>query len=177
MGSSEMIGKLWDTSIVLGATLGPFESWLLLRGLRTLPLRVRQHNETALAVARFLEAHHGVEAVHHPGLESHPQHELAKRQMSGYGGTLSFQVAGGYRETERFMAGLRLIRQAVSLGGFESLAVHAAAMWAGTLSDEQVRAAGVMPNLVRLSVGLEAASDIIADLDHALRQRSLAGSG
>lgn len=168
MGPSHLIGKMWDTSIVLGATLGPFESWLLLRGLRTLPLRVRQHNETALAVARFLESHPAVEAVHHPGLESHPQHELAKRQMSGYGGTLSFQVAGGYRETECFMAGLRLVRQAVSLGGFESLAVHAAAMWAGTLSDEQVRASGVMPNLVRLSVGLEAASDIIADLEHAL---------
>jgi cystathionine beta-lyase/cystathionine gamma-synthase len=101
-------------------------------------------------------------------LETHPQHELAKRQMTGYGGTLSFQVAGGYRETEQFMANLRLVKQAVSLGGFESLAVHAAAMWAGTLSDEQVRAAGVMPNLVRLSVGLEAPSDIIADLDHAL---------
>ena len=88
--------------------------------------------------------------------------------MTGFGGTLSFQVVGGYAETERFMSGLRLIKQAVSLGGFESLAVHAAAMWAGTLTDEQVRAAGVMPNLVRLSVGLEAAADIIADLDHAL---------
>jgi methionine-gamma-lyase len=168
MGEGELIRRMWDTSIVLGATLGPFESWLLLRGLRTLPLRVRQHNETALAVAQCLSQHPAVEAVHHPGLPSHPQHELALRQMIGFGGTLSFQVAGGYHETERFMAGLRLVRQAVSLGGFESLAVHAAAMWAGTLTDEQVRAAGVMPNLVRLSVGLEAPADIIADLDQAL---------
>jgi methionine-gamma-lyase len=168
VGASELIGRIWDTSLVLGATLGPFESWLLLRGLRTLPLRVRQQNQTGLEVAEFLARHSRVEAVHYPGLETHPQHELAKRQMTGYGGTLSFQVAGGYRETEQFMANLRLVKQAVSLGGFESLAVHAAAMWAGTLSDEQVRAAGVMPNLVRLSVGLEAPSDIIADLDHAL---------
>jgi methionine-gamma-lyase len=169
MGGREVIGRIWETSIMVGATLGPFESWLLLRGLRTLPLRVRQHNETGMAVASFLASHPGIETVHYPGLPSHPQHALATRQMTGFGGTLSFQVAGGYRETECFMARLRLIKQAVSLGGFESLAVHAAAMWAGTLSDEQVRAAGVMPNLVRLSCGLEAADDIIADLDQALR--------
>ncbi len=167
-GPRELIDRMWDTSIVLGATLGPFESWLLLRGIRTLPLRVRQHNETAMTVARFLYAHPSIEAVHYPGLPSHPRHDLALKQMSGFGGTLSFQVNGGYAETERFMAGLRLVRQAVSLGGFESLAVHAAAMWAGTLTDDQVREAGVMPNLVRLSLGLEAAADIVADLDTAL---------
>ncbi len=167
-GPRTLIDRMWDTSLVLGATLGPFEAWLLLRGIRTLPLRVRQHNETALTVARHLHEHPMIEAVHYPGLPSHPQHELAIRQMSGFGGTLSFQVKGGYAETERFMAGLHLMRQAVSLGGFESLAVHAAAMWAGTLTDNQVRETGVMPNLVRLSVGLEAASDIVADLDAAL---------
>jgi methionine-gamma-lyase len=167
MGRQEAIDRIWETSLVLGATLGPFESWLLLRGLRTLPLRVRQHNESGLAVAQFLSEHSGIEAVHYPGLPSHPQHELARCQMTGFGGTLSFQIAGGYKETECFMSRLRLVKQAVSLGGFESLAVHAAAMWAGTLTDEQVRAAGVMPNLVRLSVGLEAVSDVIADLDQA----------
>lgn len=167
-GSRAFIERIWNTSIVIGATLGPFESWLLLRGLRTLPLRVRQHNETAMAVATFLEGHPGVEAVHYAGLASHPQHELARTQMQGFGGTLSFQIAGGYAETERFMARLKLVKQAVSLGGFESLAVHAAAMWAGTLTDDQVRAAGVMPNLVRLSVGLEAAEDVIADVEQAL---------
>lgn len=169
-GRNADVESMWQTSIVLGATLGPFESWLLLRGLRTLPLRVRQHNETAMAVATFLNSHPVIEAVHYPGLPTHPQHELANRQMSGFGGTMSFQVASSYRETEQFMAGLSLIRQAVSLGGFESLAVHAAAMWAGTLTDEQVREAGVMPNLVRLSVGLESANDIIADLESALSQ-------
>lgn len=172
-GPQELIARIWNSSLMLGATLGPFESWLLLRGLRTLPLRVRQHNETAMAVAGFLEGHPKIEAVHYPGLASHPQHALAQAQMRGYGGTMSFQVAGGYAETERFMAGLRMVKQAVSLGGFESLAVHAAAMWAGTLTDEQVRAAGVMPNLVRLSVGLEAPADIISDLDGALAAISL----
>ena len=89
--------------------------------------------------------------------------------MTGFGGTFSFQIDGGYAETERFMAGLRMTRQAVSLGGYETLAVHAAAMWNGFLSDDQVRAAGVEPNMVRISVGLEAVQDIIADLDGALR--------
>jgi methionine-gamma-lyase len=167
-GPKATIDRIWESSIVLGATLGPFESWLLLRGLRTLPLRVRQHNETGERVAVFLASHAKIEAVHYAGLPSHPQHELAKRQMRGFGGTLSFQVRGGYAETERFMSALTLVKQAVSLGGFESLAVHAAAMWAGTLSDEQVREAGVMPNLVRLSVGLESADDILTDLDAAL---------
>ncbi|MGI8475377.1 MAG: trans-sulfuration enzyme family protein [Thermomicrobiales bacterium] len=167
-GSRAAIERIWETSILLGATLGAFDAWLLIRGIRTLPLRVRQHNESALVVARFLESRPGIEAVHHPGLASHPQHELARRQMAGFGGTLSFRVRGGYAETERFMTRLRLIRQAVSLGGFESLAVHAAAMWAGTLTDEQVAAAGVDPNLVRLSIGLESASDIVADLQAAL---------
>jgi cystathionine beta-lyase/cystathionine gamma-synthase len=167
-GTAALIERIWQTAFVLGATLGPIDAWLLLRGLRTLPMRVRHQNDSALAVAAFLEGHPKIEAVHHPGLPSHPQHALALRQMTGFGGTLAFQVNGGYSGTEAFMSGLRFAKQAVSLGGFETLAVHAAAMWAGTLSDEQVRAAGVDPNLVRLSVGLEHPSDIIADLDAAL---------
>jgi methionine-gamma-lyase len=167
-GSAALIERIWQTAFVLGATLGPIDAWLLLRGLRTLPMRVRHQNDSALAVASFLAGHSKIQAVHHPGLPSHPQHALALRQMTGFGGTLAFQVRGGYAETEAFMSRLRVTKQAVSLGGFETLAVHAAAMWAGTLSDEQVRAAGVEPNLVRLSVGLEHPSDIIADLAHAL---------
>lgn len=167
-GSKESIDRVWSFVNMFGPTAGPIDAWLLLRGLRTLPLRVRQHNESGLEIARWLERHPRIEAVHYPGLPSHPDHAVAARQMSGYGGTFSFQVAGGYRETERFMAGLHMIRQAVSLGGFETLAVHAAAMWAGSLTDEQVRAAGVEPNMVRISIGLEAADDIKADLDAAL---------
>ena len=173
-GPEQLLERIWGSHIVTGSVLGAFDAWLLLRGLRTLPARVRQHNRTALTLARFLETHPVVEAVHYPGLESHPQHALASRQMpGGFGGTLSFQIRGGYQETERFMSRLRLIRQAVSLGGFETLAVHAAAMWAGTLSDEQVREAGVEPNLVRLSTGLEDAEDLIGDLEGALGPSSV----
>ena len=167
-GSRETINRVWSFVNMFGPTAGPIDAWLLLRGLRTLPLRVRQHNESGMTVARFLEAHSAVEAVHHPGLESHPDHAIAQAQMTGFGGTFSFQVVGGYAATEAFMSRLAMVKQAVSLGGFETLAVHAAAMWAGSLTDDQVRAAGVEPNMVRISIGLEDPADIIADLDQAL---------
>jgi cystathionine beta-lyase/cystathionine gamma-synthase len=168
LGSSEHIETVWRFTNMFGPTLGPIDAWLLLRGLRTLPLRVRHHNEAGCAVARHLEEHSKIEAVHYPGLPSHPDYAVASRQMSGYGATFSFQVRGGYKDTQRFMSNLRMVKQAVSLGGFETLAVHAAAMWGGSLSDEQVREAGVEPNMVRISIGLETAEDVIADLDHAL---------
>ncbi|MCB9080042.1 MAG: aminotransferase class I/II-fold pyridoxal phosphate-dependent enzyme [Anaerolineaceae bacterium] len=168
-GSKALVERIWGTHILVGSVLSAFDAWLLLRGLRTLPLRVRQHNQTALAVATFLANQPGVEKVHYPGLAAHPQHELARLQMpAGCGGVLSFQIKGGYQETQQFMSQLKLINQAVSLGGYETLAAHVAAMWAGTLTDEQFRAAGVEPNLVRFSTGLEDASDIIADLAQAL---------
>jgi methionine-gamma-lyase len=168
VGSAERIEQIWDTAIVLGATLGAFDAWLLLRGLRTLPLRVARANDNALAAARFLEGHPLVEAVHYPGLESHPQHALARRQMSGFGGVLAVQIRGGYAPAARFVAALQLFANAVSLGGVESLAVHAAAMWAGTLDDDQMKAAGVQPNLVRLACGIETADDLLDDLAQAL---------
>lgn len=168
VGSAERIEQIWDTAIVLGATLGAFDAWLLLRGLRTLPLRVARANDNAMAAARFLEGHPMVEAVHYPGLESHPQHALARRQMSGFGGVLAVQIRGGYAPAARFVAALQLFANAVSLGGVESLAVHAAAMWAGTLDDDQMKAAGVQPNLVRLACGIETADDLLDDLARAL---------
>ena len=167
-GPKALIDRIWDASIVVGATASPFDAWLMLRGLRTLPLRVRQHNETAQAVAEFLAGHDRIQQVNYPGLPAHPQHELANQQMSGYGGVMSFGVDGGYAAAQLVMARLKLVRQAVSLGGFESLAVHAAAMWEGTLGEAGAIAASVQPNLIRLSVGLEHADDIIADLEQAL---------
>src|SRR5680860_141995 len=95
-GSNALIDRIWDASIVIGTTASPFDAWLMLRGMRTLPLRVRQHNETAQAVSEFLHSHNRIEQVFYPGLVSHPQHELAKRQMGGYGGVMSFGVDGGY---------------------------------------------------------------------------------
>lgn len=168
VGSEALVERVWETSIALGSTLGAFDAWLLLRGMRTLPLRVARANANALAVARFLEQHPAVTAVHYPGLPGHPQHALARAQMSGFGGVLSIQVRGGYAATAEFVSRLRLFTHAVSLGGVESLAVHAAAMWAGTLDEAQMRAAGVEPNLVRLACGIEASEDLIADLSQAL---------
>jgi cystathionine beta-lyase/cystathionine gamma-synthase len=168
-GPRDTVEKIWDMAIVLGGNLGAFEAWLLLRGLRTLGLRVERQNATALSVARFLESHGGVERVHYPGLESHPQQALARAQMRGFGGVMSFVVRGGLDAATAFMQRLRLFAQAVSLGGIESLAMHAATAWSGTLSEEQTRTAGVDPGLIRISVGLEDAADLIADLDQALQ--------
>jgi cystathionine beta-lyase/cystathionine gamma-synthase len=169
VGDRARIERLWASQIVLGATLSPMDAWLLLRGLRTLSLRVQRINASALAVARALAAHPKVAAVSYPGLSDHPQHALARRQMRGFGGLMGVRLATDYAGTARFVSGLRLARHAVSLGGVDTLVVHAAAMWAGTLDDAQMRVAGIEPNLVRLSVGLEHPDDLVADLDRALR--------
>ena len=163
-----LIDQLWNTQVCLGATLSPMDAWLLLRGIRTLALRVRQHNASALTLASWLEQQPKVECVFYPGLPSHPQHALAKRQMSGFGGVMNIAIAGGYDAASRFVHALKLPRQAVSLGGVESLVVHAAAMWRGTMNDEQMRVAGIAPNGVRLSVGIEGVEDLQADLAQAL---------
>jgi len=144
-----------------GGVPSPFDCWLLLRSLATLPLRVRQQSANALAVARFLEADRRVERVHYPGLERHPGHALATRQMhDGFGGVVSFQVPGGAREALAVVGHARLFTRATSLGGVESLVEHRASV-EGPLSKTP-------PNLVRLSIGLEAADDLLADLDQAL---------
>lgn len=171
MGPAALIERIWETSIVLGSNLGAFETWLLLRGLRTLSLRVERQNTSALQVAQYLEIHPSVAAVHYPGLASHPQHALARRQMKGYGGVLSFSLRDGRDAALEFMQRLELFTQAVSLGGIEALAMHAATTWSGTLTEEQTRASGIDPGLVRLSVGLEEPADLIADLARALPSR------
>jgi len=141
---------------------------LALRGLRTLPMRVQRHNETAMEVAAYLEQHSGVQAVHYPGLPSHPQHALACRQMSGFGGVLSFEVAGGAVAAEAVVAGLRLAHRSASFGSFSTLVVHPSAMWAGMLNAEQLREADLPLNLIRLGVGFESPAALIADLETAL---------
>ncbi|MFO1301389.1 MAG: aminotransferase class I/II-fold pyridoxal phosphate-dependent enzyme [Burkholderiaceae bacterium] len=165
---SELVDRIWQSTIALGSTLGAFDAWLLLRGMRTLSLRVARANDSAMAVARFLENHPAIEAVHYPGLPSHPQHALARVQMRGFGGVLSVRLRGDYARTQRFVSRLRLFAQAASLGGVESLAVHAAAMFGGTLDEPQMKAAGIAPNLVRLACGIEAPEDLLADLAQAL---------
>ena len=168
VGSSELIEQLWFAHIIHGGISHPFESWLLGRGLQTLPFRVARHNANAMAVAEFLESHPGVESVYYPGLPSHPQHEQARKQMDGFGGMVVFELAGGFDAARDFAARMQLARRAVSLGGTETLAVHAASMIHARLTPEQRAEAGISENLIRVSIGLEDPEDIIADFDQAL---------
>ncbi len=166
--SCNLAEKVWRMHITLGAVLSPMDAWLLLRGLRTLPLRIERINANALALAEWLQAQPQIERVYYPGLPSHPQHALARRQMTGYGAVIAFALRGGYEQTSRFVAALELATHAVSLGGVESLVVHTAAMWAGTMNEAQMRSAGIAPNFVRLSVGLEHVEDLKRDFGAAL---------
>ena len=170
LGEASLVKKIWSNHVIIGAALGPFDAWLLLRGLRTLAMRVRQHNENALALARFLERHPAVKQVFYPGLKSHPQHELACRQMSGFGGMLSVELQGGYDAADRLLSSLRLVTRAASLGGVESLAVHPASNFLHYMSLEESAKIGIVPGLVRVSAGLEGQSDLIADFEQALQQ-------
>ncbi|MHB1415228.1 MAG: trans-sulfuration enzyme family protein [Chloroflexota bacterium] len=151
-----------------GGIISPFNAWLVIRGIHTLTLRVERHGENALAVARFLEQHPRVAWVSYPGLASHPQHDLARRQMSGYGGMVCFEVKGGVEAGRRMMDRVRICSLAVSLGDVKSLITHPASMTHRLVPREQRLAMGISDGLVRLSVGVEDVGDIIADLDQAL---------
>jgi methionine-gamma-lyase len=170
VGTEEFVQKAWKFALVVGAALSPFDGWLLLRGLRTLTLRVERHNRNALALARFLEAHPQVARIHYPGLESHPQHELARTQMTGFTGMLGLELRGGFGAAEQFIAALKLGANAASLGGYQTLVVHPAAMWRKQLSAEQRGALGLGDGLVRVSVGLEDEVDLFRDFAQALDQ-------
>jgi methionine-gamma-lyase len=150
----------------LGAAMSPFNAWLLLRGLRTLPLRMERHAANALAVARFLERHPAVARVRYPGLPSHPQYALALRQMRAGGGMVSFELAGG--DPRRVLDAVRLITLAVSLGDTATLIEHPATMTHHGRPPQELAALGIAPGLIRLSVGLEHVDDIVEDLGRAL---------
>jgi cystathionine gamma-lyase len=152
----------------VGAVPGPLDCFLTLRGLKTLHVRMERHCENAMAIARHLEAHPAIEKVLYPGLESHPQHELAKRQMSGFGGMISVVVRGGLAGATQLLEGTRIFCLAESLGGVESLIEHPAIMTHAAVPEEHRAALGIDDGLVRLSVGIEDLSDLIADLDQAL---------
>jgi methionine-gamma-lyase len=165
-GSEELVERVWRTNLTLGSVLGPFDAWLLLRGLRTLDVRMTRHNENGDAVAHFLENHPDVASVYYPGLATHPQHDLAAHQMSGFSGLLSFVVHGGSARADRLLDALRLTTRAASLGSVHSLATRPAAMWSAgrPTTDRDV----VDEALIRLSVGIEAKEDLIADFAQAL---------
>ena len=155
----------------VGSVAGPFDSFLALRGLKTLALRMERHCRNARAVAEFLEAHPMVERVYYPGLASHPQHALAKRQMDGFGGMVTAALKGGLGETRRFLERCELFALADSLGGVESLIEHPAIMTHASVPPERRAELGIDDNLVRLSVGVEDADDLIAELDNALSSK------
>ncbi len=168
VASRAVMERIWDLSMTTGAIGAPFNSWLALRGIRTMELRVRQQNASALAAARFLENHPAVARVHYPGLESHPQHALAARQMSGFGGLLTFDLKGGHQAGLDFIARMKLIKYAASLGGVTSTATQPAVLFGGRLPAEMVAEQGLTPGLIRLAVGIEATADLLADLEQAL---------
>ncbi|GAC1324071.1 MAG: cystathionine gamma-synthase [Chloroflexota bacterium] len=180
-GHSDVVGGaliLSDTDLyqqvkflqnAVGGVPGPFDSWLVLRGLKTLALRMRQHTENAMAVARFLEAHARVKRVYYPGLACHPQHQLACRQMpGGFGGMLSFEVDGGVDAARDVARRTRLFTLAESLGGVESLIELPALMTHGSIPAERRAEIGIDDGLIRLSVGIEDAPDLLSDLEQAL---------
>ena len=153
----------------MGPTMAPFVAWLGLRGIATMPLRVRRSSDSALEIARFLETLEAIDAVYYPALASSPDKERCDRLLGGLGGgTLAFDIAGGKEVASRFQERLRLIKPAASLGGSHSLIVHAASVTHTQLDEEELKAAGISAGFCRLSVGLEDAADLIADLDQAL---------
>lgn len=151
----------------IGATLSPFDSFMCLRSLKTLPLRMKAHQTNAMAVAKFLESHPKVEKVLYPGLESHPQHALAKEQMHGYGGMITFYIKGGLDSARKFLENVNVFSLAESLGGVESLIEHPAIMTHASVPAETRKVLGIDDSLIRLSVGVEDLEDLLADLKAA----------
>jgi len=167
LSNEELYSKLKFNQNAIGAVPSPFDCFLVLRGIKTLALRMERHNYNALKIAEYLESHPRVEKVNYPGLKSHPQHELAKKQMTGFGGILSFQIKGNLKDVKNFVKKLKIIAIAESLGGVESLVDHPALMTHASLTKEEREKIGITDNLLRLSVGIEDVEDLIADLNQA----------
>ncbi len=171
VGPARLIDPIFKAQKMLGTILDPSAAYSLGRGLKTLAVRVERHNANAMAVARFLSQDARVEKVFYPGLESHPDHAVARRQMRGFGGMVCVDVGGGYERVARFFDRLKLFNRAASLGGVESLCSLPVLTSQWGLSDEELARAGVTKSMARLSIGLEDADDLIADLDQALTNR------
>lgn len=181
-GHSDVVGGILVTSNetlyqqlkfyqnAVGGVPGPQDCFLVMRGLKTLAVRMEKHAQNAMAVAEFLEKHPKVDRVIFPGLKSHPQHELAKRQMTGFSGMITFFVKGGLSETRRFLENVKLFSLAESLGGVESLIEHPAIMTHASIPAETRKELGIHDNLVRVSVGIEDIQDLVQDLSYALDQ-------
>ncbi|MCJ7594446.1 MAG: aminotransferase class I/II-fold pyridoxal phosphate-dependent enzyme [Desulfobacterales bacterium] len=169
MGRADLIREITHKLNHLGGSLDPHACFLLHRGIKTLAVRMKQHNESALKIARFLEEHPAVGKVNYPGLESHPAHELARRLFDGFSGMLSFEVKGGLEAAERFMEKTTLPVIAPSLGGIETLLTRPATTSHSGLSPEERRRLGISDGLIRLSVGIESTEDLLEDFEQALK--------
>ena len=166
--NDELIEQMAFLQNSVGSIAGPFDAFLAMRGLKTLALRMRQHCQSAMQIAEFLEGHEKVDKVYYPGLASHPQHELAKTQMNGFGGMVSAVLKGGLSESTKFLENCHLFALAESLGGVESLIEHPAIMTHASVPEDQRAQLGIDDSLVRLSVGVEDTEDLIAELEQAL---------
>ncbi len=169
LSDEDLYRQLKFNQNAMGAILSPFDSFLVLRGIKTLSVRMREHERNALRLASYLEEHPKVKKVNYPGLESHPQHTLANRQATGCGGMLSFEIKGGLDEAERFLESLRVFALAESLGGVESLIEHPALMTHASVPKEVREQVGLTDSLIRVSVGIEHIDDLIADFDQAFK--------
>jgi cystathionine gamma-synthase len=172
LGRSELVEEVRALHKAMGGVIDPHCCYLLLRGLKTFPIRMRVHNETAQAVAEYLEAHPLIKRVYYPGLPSHPHHDIAREQMSGFGGVVTFDIKGNMATAKRFLDHLKLCFIAPSLGGVETLITHPATVSYYDRTRKERYALGITDTLIRLAVGVEEVEDIIGDLDQALKNSS-----
>lgn len=168
LNDDEMHKKFRYLQNAAGAVPSPFDCFLANRGCKTLHVRMEQHQKNAMQVAHFLEKHPSVERVIYPGLESHPQHELIKKQCTGFSGMLAFEIVGDLETAKRFLTALKIFTLAESLGGFESLVEHPAIMTHASVDPQDRKMFGILDTFIRISVGLEDADDLIDDLSQAL---------
>ena len=166
--NKELYDKLQFLQNAVGAVPGPFDCFLVLRGIKTLAIRMERHEQNAIKIAQFLENHPKVRRVIYPGLKSHPQHELARKQMSGFGGIITFFIKGGLEAARRFLERVKIFSLAESLGGVESLIEHPAIMTHASLPKEVRDKIGISDELIRVSVGIENVDDLIDDIEKAL---------
>ncbi|MEO8665154.1 MAG: PLP-dependent aspartate aminotransferase family protein [Ignavibacteria bacterium] len=164
-GTKEFVHKVWEYSHIVGHSISPFDVSLLMRGIKTLALRVKKQNENAMELAEFLNSHKKVDKVFYPGLKSFAQHTLAKSQMKGYGGMLSFEIKADFGKTKKFIERLELCKISVSLGGTDTLVTLPVSMWKPYYTKKQLKVIGLSDSLIRMSVGIESVKDIISDLE------------
>ncbi|MFZ8934638.1 MAG: trans-sulfuration enzyme family protein [Bacteriovoracaceae bacterium] len=169
LNDKKFYDKLWTLQNSIGPSQSPFDSWLVLRGLKTLGVRMEAHQKNAMKIANWLEKHKQVLKVYYPGLKSHPQHKIAKSQSSGHSGMITFFLKGGLKESKKFLSSVKLFSLAESLGGVESLIEHPAIMTHASVPKSVREKLGIHDNLIRLSVGIEDVDDLIVDLEQAFK--------